>query len=63
MNALQLVAPQRLEMGVLPDPPDPGPNEVLVRLRASGVCGSDMHAFSEGGIAGTEASYPCVLGA
>lgn len=49
-------------MGVLPDPPDPGPMEVLVRLRASGVCGSDMHAFSEGGIAGTDANYPCVLG-
>jgi L-iditol 2-dehydrogenase len=62
MNALQLVAPQRLEMGVLPDPPDPGPLEVLVRLRASGVCGSDMHTFSEGGIAGTDAAYPCVLG-
>ena len=62
MNALQLVAPQRLEMGVLPDPPDPGPMEVLVRLRASGVCGSDMHTFSEGGIAGTDANYPCVLG-
>ena len=62
MNALQLVAPQRLEMGVLPDPPDPGPGEVLVRLRASGICGSDMHTFSEGAIAGTEADYPCVLG-
>lgn len=62
MNALQLVAPQRLEMGILPDPPDPGPMEVLVRLRASGVCGSDMHTFSEGGIAGTDAAYPCVLG-
>ena len=49
-------------MGVLPDPPDPGPGEVLVRLRASGVCGSDMHTFSEGAVAGTEADYPCVLG-
>ena len=62
MNALQLVAPQRLEMGTIPDPPDPGPGEVLVRLCATGVCGSDMHTFSEGVIAGTEAEYPCVLG-
>lgn len=62
MIALQLVAPQTLEIGRIPDPPDPGPGEVLVRLRASGVCGSDMHAFSEGSIAGTAAEYPSVLG-
>ncbi len=62
MKALQLLAPQRLEMGILPDPPDPGPGEVLVRLRSTGVCGSDMHMFSEGGIAGSDACYPCVLG-
>ena len=49
-------------MGTLPDPPDPGPGEVLVRLKASGVCGSDMHAFSEGAITGSAADYPCVLG-
>lgn len=61
MKALQLVAPQKLEMGVLPDPPDPGPGEVLVRLRSTGVCGSDMHVFSEGGIGGIEAEYPSVL--
>lgn len=61
MQALQLVAPQRLEMGMLPDPPDPGPGEVLVRLRSTGICGSDMHTFSEGRIAGEAPSYPCVL--
>ncbi len=61
MKALQLVAPRRLEMGELPDPPDPGPDEVLVRLRSTGVCGSDMHFFSEGGIAGYPADYPRVL--
>ena len=48
-------------MGTLPDPPDPGPDEALVRLRSTGVCGSDLHFFSEGGIAGFSADYPRVL--
>ena len=48
-------------MGELPDPPEPGPGEALVRLRSTGVCGSDMHFFSEGGIAGYPADYPRVL--
>ena len=44
------------------DPPDPGPREVLVRMRAVGICGSDMHFYSDGGIAGSDALYPMVLG-
>ena len=32
-----------------------------MRLRATGVCGSDMHTFSEGSVAGLEAVYPSVL--
>jgi L-iditol 2-dehydrogenase len=62
MNALQLVAPRTLEFAPMPDPRDPGPGEVLVRIRACGVCGSDMHFYLEGGCAGTGALYPSVLG-
>jgi L-iditol 2-dehydrogenase len=62
MNALQLVAPRTLEVAPMPDPRDPGPGEVLVRIRACGVCGSDMHYYLEGGCAGTGALYPSVLG-
>ncbi len=46
----------------MPDPPDPGPGEVVVRLRAVGVCGSDMHFYLEESCAGTPAAYPQVLG-
>lgn len=62
MNALQLVAPRTLDFAAWPDPHDPGPGEVLVRIRACGVCGSDMHYYLEGGCAGTGALYPSVLG-
>jgi L-iditol 2-dehydrogenase len=46
----------------MPDLPDPGPGEVLVRLKAVGICGSDMHYFLEGGVGGFAARYPMVLG-
>ncbi len=62
MKALTLVAPRRVEVNELPDPPDPRAGEVLVRLRSVGICGSDMHYYSEGFCAGTDALYPSVLG-
>jgi L-iditol 2-dehydrogenase len=41
---------------------EPGPGEVRVRVRAVGVCGSDLHYFSEGSIGDTQCVYPMVLG-
>src|SRR5229473_1206046 len=62
MNSIQLVAPRRLEARQMPAPPDPAAGEVLVRLRAVGICGSDMHWYKEGGIGSSRAIYPSVLG-
>lgn len=43
MKALRLVAPHRpLEMHDLPVP-EPGPDDVLIRVRAAGICHSDAH--------------------
>jgi L-iditol 2-dehydrogenase len=44
------------------DKPRPGPGEVLVRVRAVGVCGSDIHWFAEGGIGEAQVRRPFVLG-
>lgn len=41
---------------------EPGPGEVQVRIDAVGVCGSDLHSFSEGAVGDTPAVYPMVLG-
>jgi L-iditol 2-dehydrogenase len=41
---------------------DPGPGEVQVRIEAVGVCGSDLHAYSEGAVGNTPNVYPMVLG-
>ena len=44
MKAALLHAPGQLELLDMPQPA-PGPGEVLVRVRAAGICGSDVHAY------------------
>jgi L-iditol 2-dehydrogenase len=41
---------------------DPGPGEVRVRVAAVGVCGSDLHSYSEGAVGDSPCIYPMVLG-
>jgi L-iditol 2-dehydrogenase len=42
--------------------PEPGPREVLVEIRAVGVCGSDVHYFEHGRIGDHVVRAPLVLG-
>ena len=44
------------------DQPVPGAGESLVRVSAVGLCGSDLHWFSEGGIGDARLVHPLVLG-
>ncbi len=44
MKALTLIAPSTFEFGEAPAP-QPGPGEVLVSVRACGICGSDLHGM------------------
>jgi L-iditol 2-dehydrogenase len=44
MKALLLSAYNRLEIADHPAPA-PGPGEVLIRVRACGICGSDVHGY------------------
>jgi L-iditol 2-dehydrogenase len=61
MRLAQLVRPHRFEFIERPCP-EPGPGEIRVRVEAVGVCGSDLHYFSEGSIGDTPCVYPMVLG-
>ena len=40
----------------------PGPGEVQVRVHFCGICGSDLHNFSEGSVGDTPSVFPMVLG-
>ena len=42
--------------------PTPGPGEVLVRMAAGGICGSDLHYFNHGGFGTVRIKEPMILG-
>ncbi len=61
MRVAELIAPLAFRLTEMPIE-DPGPGEVQVRIEAVGVCGSDLHAYSEGAVGSTPNTYPMVLG-
>ena len=42
--------------------PEPSPDEILVRVTAVGICGSDLHWYSESGIGDDRLERPLILG-
>jgi L-iditol 2-dehydrogenase len=61
VRVAELVAPKSFALTEAPIEP-PAPGEVQVRVTAVGVCGSDLHAWGEGGVGGLACVYPMVLG-
>jgi L-iditol 2-dehydrogenase len=61
MRAAELIAPLTFRLAEM-EIDDPGPGEVQVRVEAVGVCGSDLHAYTEGAVGGTPNAYPMLLG-
>ena len=61
MRAAVLNRPGEVEVVERPTP-TPGPHEVLVRVRAVGVCGSDTHYYDHGRIGRFVVEQPMVLG-
>ncbi|HEY0583529.1 MAG TPA: alcohol dehydrogenase catalytic domain-containing protein [Chloroflexota bacterium] len=61
MRAARLYAPRTIQIDDVP-PPQPGAGEVLVRVTAVGLCGSDIHYYCDGHIGESVPSAPLVLG-
>lgn len=61
MQVLRLHAAGDVRLHEEPDPV-PGEGEVLVRVTAVGLCGSDRHWYAEGGTGSASLTQPLVLG-
>lgn len=61
MRGIVIHAPRDLRIESLPEAPL-GPRDVRVRIRAGGICGSDLHYFNHGGIGAIRLREPMVLG-
>ena len=61
MKAARLYGPRQLQIDEVPAP-RAGQGQVLVRVGAVGLCGSDVHYYCDGHIGPSVASEPLVLG-
>lgn len=61
MRTAELIAPREFRLIEQPVP-EAGPGEVLVRVDAVGICGSDIHYYADGCIGPVSCVYPMVLG-
>ena len=44
------------------DMPEPGPDEVLIKMERGGICGSDLHYYNHGGFGTVHLKEPMILG-
>ena len=62
MKAVYLTGIRQMELRQAPAPRREGPHDVLLRVNTLGVCGSDIHYYTQGKIGPHLAPYPFILG-
>lgn len=62
MKAMKLTGIRKMEMMEAPDPKIVQPDDVLIRMKVVGVCGSDVHYYENGQIGSQVVTYPFTVG-
>ena len=62
MQAFQLTDLRSMELHEVPDPVIRQPTDVIIRMGAVGVCGSDIHYYRTGRIGSQVVEYPFTVG-
>jgi len=62
MKAMKLTGVRQMEMMEVPTPAILNKNDVLIRMKTLGVCGSDIHYYVSGKIGSQVVQYPFTVG-
>jgi L-iditol 2-dehydrogenase len=62
MLAARLHGPRDLRVERVPAPGPPAAGQVLLRVKTTGICGSDLHSYADGRIGDTVIASPLVIG-
>ncbi|MFN8239212.1 MAG: alcohol dehydrogenase catalytic domain-containing protein [Bacteroidales bacterium] len=62
MKAMMLTGIRKMEMMEVADPVIVNPGDVLIRMSVVGVCGSDIHYYTQGKIGSQVVVYPFAVG-
>lgn len=62
MKKAYLTGIREVEVRLVPDPKVVAPDDVLIRLKAVGVCGSDLHYYRQGRIGEQVVQFPFAVG-
>ncbi|MDQ1296904.1 MAG: L-iditol 2-dehydrogenase [Bacteroidota bacterium] len=62
MKAMMLTGIRQMEMKNVPDPVINGPGDVKIKMKVLGICGSDIHYYTDGQIGSQKVMYPFTVG-
>lgn len=62
MKAMMLTGIRQIELRNIPEPHLVNPNDVKIKMMVVGVCGSDIHYYTQGQIGSQKVEYPFTVG-
>jgi L-iditol 2-dehydrogenase len=62
MKAMMLTGIRKMEMMEVPAPEMKNPDDVKIKMSVVGICGSDIHYFTQGNIGSQKVTFPFTLG-
>jgi L-iditol 2-dehydrogenase len=62
MKAMMLTGIKKMEMKNIPEPVLIKPSDVKIKMSVVGICGSDIHYYTEGQIGSQKVQYPFAIG-